>query len=54
MPKSKRTSEFKKSTFKPVEIKDSRYGIRRVFLNEKEKPQTFSYANPGRHWWGTR
>jgi hypothetical protein len=50
----KRKAEFDKATFKPAQIKDSRFGIRRIFLNEKEKPQTFSYADPAPSWWGTR
>jgi len=54
MASKKRTTEFKKAVFKPVEVKDTRFGIRRIYLNQNEKPQTFSYANPAPHWWGTR
>jgi hypothetical protein len=39
---------------KPAQIKDSRFGIRKIYLNTKDKPSVFSYANPGRNWHGTR
>ena len=49
----KRTKEFNKEAgAKPVQIKDTRFGIRRIYLNQKEKPSTFSYADPGTSWWG--
>ena len=55
MASVKRAKEFKKEAlFKPVQIKDTRFGIRKIYLNQSEKPTTFSYANPGRNWWGTR
>jgi len=55
MEQLKRTKEFKQTAlYKPVQVKDTRFGVRRIYLNQKEKPTTFSYANPGRNWWGTR
>lgn len=46
--------DFKKAAFKPVQIKDSRFGIRKIYLTESDKPSIFTYNNPGRHWWGTK
>ena len=46
--------DFNKAVPKPVTINDSRFGIRKIYLNPNEKPSIFTYANPGRHWWGTR
>lgn len=43
-----RSKEFKKSTIKPLMVKDSRFGIRRLFINAQERPRTASYAKPGR------
>jgi hypothetical protein len=55
MANLKRKTEFKKEAlFKPAQVQDTRFGVRRIYLNQKEKPTTFSYANPGRNWWGTR
>jgi len=55
MEQLKRTKEFKQTAlYKPVQVKDTRFGVRRIYLNQTEKPTTFSYANPGRNWWGTR
>jgi hypothetical protein len=49
----KRTKEFKKAAvYKAVKINDPRFGTRKIHLNQSEKPTTFSYANPGRNWWG--
>jgi len=51
----KHVKEFKKEAlFKPAQVKDTRFGIRRIYLNQSEKPEAFSYANPGRNWWRTR
>jgi hypothetical protein len=53
--KSKVTKEFKKEAlFKPAQVNDTRFGIRRIFLNQREKPTTFSYSDPNTNWWGTR
>jgi hypothetical protein len=46
--------EFKTAVFKPVQINDSRFGIRKIYLNTLEKPSILTYNNPGRHWWGTK
>jgi hypothetical protein len=54
MAKDKRVTEFKKPLFKPAQVNDTRFGIRRIYLNQNEKPQTFSYADPAPGWWGTR
>jgi hypothetical protein len=43
-----RNKAFKGDKFKEVTIKDSRFGLRRMHLNEKEKPSVFTYQNPGR------
>lgn len=43
-----RNKEFKKSTTRPLVVKDSRFGIRRMFINAQERPRTASYAKPGR------
>ena len=32
----------------------SRFGIRKIFLNDEEKPSIKSYMNPGRAYHGTR
>jgi hypothetical protein len=44
-----RNSEFKEETkFKPITIKDSRFGIRKIFINKYESPSIGTYVNPGR------
>jgi len=51
----KRKTEFKKATkYKAIKINDPRFGVRKIYLNQSEEPEIFSYANPGRNWWGTR
>ena len=50
----KKKTEFKKAVYKPAQINDSRFGIRKIYLNTNEKPSIFTYANPGRNWWGTK
>lgn len=49
-----RKDEFKNGIFKPIQINDSRFGVRRLFLNAQERPRVFSYKNPGRAYWGNR
>jgi hypothetical protein len=45
----KRNKEFKSSKYKPVTIKDSRFGIRKFYLNANEEPSIGGiYAKPGR------
>ena len=43
-----RNKAFKGDKFKEVTVKDSRFGIRKMYLNENEKPSVFTYSNPGR------
>lgn len=44
-----RNKEFKDvALFKPVQTKDSRFGIRKMYFNNKEKSRIGSYANPGK------
>lgn len=44
-----RAKEFKDNAqHKPVQIKDSRFGIRKMYFNTVEKSRIGSYANPGR------
>jgi hypothetical protein len=40
--------EFKAAVEKPIVIKDSRFGIRRLFINKQERPRIGVYTNPGR------
>jgi hypothetical protein len=55
MESVKRQKEFKQvALYKPAQVKDTRFGVRRIYLNQKEKPSVFSYANPGRSWHGYR
>lgn len=43
-----RSKEFGKATIKPLVVKDSRFGLRRLFLNAQERPRIGLYAKPGR------
>lgn len=43
-----RSKEFNKANPKPLIIKDSRFGLRRLFLNAQERPRIGLYAKPGR------
>jgi len=43
-----RKKEFKSSVEKPLTIKDSRFGLRKMYLNEKEKPSIAVYGTPGK------
>lgn len=52
--KKKRKKEFAKAVFKPIQINDSRFGLRKLYLNTKDVPSVESYAQPGKNWWGTR
>jgi hypothetical protein len=41
--------EFKSSVEKPITVNDSRFGIRKFFINENEKPSIGGiYAMPGK------
>ena len=44
----KRKKAFKEPLQKPITINDSRFGIRRMFLNTQERPRIKTYASPGR------
>jgi len=44
----KRKQNFEKSVEKPFEINDSRFGLRRFFLNEQEKPKIATYRTSGK------
>jgi len=46
-----RSKEFNKSTVKPIVVNDSRFGLRRLFLNAQERPRVGLYSKPGK---GTR
>ena len=43
-----RNKAFKENNFKQKVIRDSRFGLRKMYLNEKEKPSVFTYSSPGR------
>jgi hypothetical protein len=44
----KRKKEFKQPKAEQVTISDSRFGIRRMFLNSQERPRVAQYRNAGR------
>ena len=44
----KRKAEFKAAKEKPITVKDSRFGIRRLFINSQERPRVAQYARPGK------
>ena len=44
----KRKTEFKQPKPQKVTIQDSRFGIRRMFLNSQERPRIAQYRNAGR------
>jgi hypothetical protein len=43
-----RSQEFQNSVERPVNIIDSRFGLRHFFLNDNEKSSYMPYATPGR------
>jgi hypothetical protein len=43
-----RKKEFKKAVPKPITFKDSRFGIRRMFINTQERPRVATYRTPGK------
>lgn len=46
---SMRSAEFKGAVHKPIIVNDSRFGIRKFFINENEKPSIGGvYAIPGK------
>jgi hypothetical protein len=44
----KRAQIFRSSVSNPTYINDSRFGLRKLFLNEQERPTIALYTNPGR------
>jgi hypothetical protein len=45
---SMRKAEFKNAVEKPRTVNDSRFGLRKLFKTDKEKPSIGIYATPGR------
>jgi hypothetical protein len=45
---SVRKNEFKLSITKPVTFNDSRFGLRRIFINKQERPRIAMYRHPGK------
>lgn len=43
-----RKKEFQMPKAKEVSIRDSRFGLRKFFLNENEKPRIAVYGTPGK------
>jgi hypothetical protein len=44
-----RKQEFDNAVHKPIIVNDSRFGLRKFFLNENEKPRIGGiYASPGK------
>lgn len=43
-----RKKTFDKAVAKPITVKDSRFGLRKRFINENELPSVFSYSSPGK------
>jgi len=43
-----RKKEFQPPKAQEVTIKDSRFGIRRMFLTSQERPRIATYATPGK------
>jgi len=48
MDAMKRKKEFKEAVFKPMQIKDSRFGLRKLFQNTNESPSIATYRQPGK------
>lgn len=44
----KRSQEFKESVEKPVYVNDTRFGLRKMFLNPTGKAKKGVYMNAGR------
>jgi hypothetical protein len=43
-----RKQEFKAAKVKVLQIRDSRFGLRKLFLTDKEKPSIGAWNRPGR------
>ena len=50
----RRKKAFKEGTPRHVTVNDSRFGIRKLFLNDTEKAKEGVYFNPGRGASGDR
>ena len=44
----KRRKEFAESNSKPITVNDSRFGLRKFFINTNERPSIKGYSEPGR------
>jgi hypothetical protein len=44
----RRDKEFKQAISEPATFNDSRFGIRRMFLNKQERPRIAMYRTPGK------
>jgi hypothetical protein len=44
----KRRNEFDTANIKPITVNDSRFGIRRIFINKQERPRIATYMNMGK------
>ena len=43
-----RTKNFIKAVARPITVKDSRFGLRKRFMNDNELPSIFTYGSPGK------
>lgn len=41
-----RKKSFNKAVIKPITINDSRFGVRRIFINKQERPRVATYRTP--------
>jgi len=44
----KRKDNFKQPKIEQVTVNDSRFGVRRLFLNTQERPRIRTWQNPGK------
>lgn len=49
-----RKESFKKAVIKPITINDSRFGVRRLFINKQERPRIAMYKSPAKDTKGLR
>lgn len=43
-----RYKEFERAEPKPIQVNDSRFGIRKLFTTDKEKPNIVVWNQPGK------
>jgi len=43
-----RKKSFTKAVARPITVKDSRFGLRKRFMNDNEAPSIFTYPTPGK------